>query len=80
MPASVEELHEAGRWAWLLAVARELDDAILRLRTNELSVGTWLLRTEGDPATVAGYDEFLLLSHRDDWLVQRDRPLLEAGA
>lgn len=67
-PASVEELHEQGAAAWLLATTRELDDAILRLRTNELAVGTWLLRTEGDVAAVAAYDEFLL-AHRDDWLV-----------
>ncbi len=68
VPGSVEELHEQGAQAWLLATTRELDDAILRLRTNELSVGTWLLRTEGDVAAVSAYDEFLL-AHRDDWLV-----------
>jgi benzoyl-CoA-dihydrodiol lyase len=68
VPGSVEELHAQGDAAWLLAVCRELDDAVLRLRTNEPAIGTWLLRTEGDLATVAGYDEFLL-AHRDDWLV-----------
>jgi benzoyl-CoA-dihydrodiol lyase len=68
VPASVEELHEQGDAAWLLAATRELDDAILRLRTNELAVGTWLLRTEGDVATVIAYDEFLL-ANRDEWLV-----------
>jgi benzoyl-CoA-dihydrodiol lyase len=68
VPGGVEELHEQGDTAWLLATTRELDDAILRLRTNELEIGTWLLRTEGDPAAVAGYDRFLL-DHRDDWLV-----------
>ncbi|MGY1808621.1 2,3-epoxybenzoyl-CoA dihydrolase [Blastococcus sp. SYSU D00669] len=68
VPGGVEELHEQGDTAWLLAATRELDDAILRLRTNELEIGTWLLRTEGDPGVVAAYDEFLL-AHRDDWLV-----------
>src|SRR4051812_21989149 len=72
VPGSVEELHAQGDRAWLLAATRELDDAILRLRTNELEIGTWLLRTEGRTddagAVVAGYDEFLL-AHRDDWLV-----------
>jgi benzoyl-CoA-dihydrodiol lyase len=68
VPAGVDELHAQGEAAWLLATTRELDDAILRLRTNELAVGTWLLRTEGDPATAAAYDE-LLLASRDDWLV-----------
>jgi benzoyl-CoA-dihydrodiol lyase len=68
VPAGVDELHEQGDRAWLLGATRELDDAILRLRTNELEIGTWLLRTEGDGGTVAAYDEFLL-AHREDWLV-----------
>jgi benzoyl-CoA-dihydrodiol lyase len=68
VPGGVEELHGQGDAAWLLAATRELDDAILRLRTNELEIGTWLLRTEGDVGTVTAYDEFLL-AHRDDWLV-----------
>ncbi|MGR7027451.1 2,3-epoxybenzoyl-CoA dihydrolase [Geodermatophilus sp. URMC 62] len=68
VPGSVEELQAQGDAAWLLATTRELDDAILRLRTNELAVGTWLLRTEGDVAAVAAYDEFLL-ANRDHWLV-----------
>ncbi|WP_073261900.1 2,3-epoxybenzoyl-CoA dihydrolase [Cryptosporangium aurantiacum] len=68
-PESVPaDVHAEGDRAWLLATTRELDDAILRLRTNELDLGTWLLKTEGDPALVAAYDEFLL-THRDDWLV-----------
>ena len=41
--------------------------AILRLRTNELEIGTWLLRTEGDVQAAAAYDAFLL-AHRDHWL------------
>jgi benzoyl-CoA-dihydrodiol lyase len=53
---------------WPLAMIRELDDLILDLRTNETALGTWILRTEGDPALVIEYDEFLL-AHRDDWLV-----------
>ena len=68
IPDTVDQLHEQGAGAWLLAVTRELDDLILRLRTNELEVGTWLFETHGDPATVAAYDDFLL-AHRDDWLV-----------
>jgi benzoyl-CoA-dihydrodiol lyase len=68
VPGSVEELQEQGDAAWLLAATRELDDAILRLRTNELAIGTWLLRTEGDVATAAAHDEFLL-ANREHWLV-----------
>ncbi|HKS99099.1 MAG TPA: 2,3-epoxybenzoyl-CoA dihydrolase [Rugosimonospora sp.] len=52
---------------WSLAVARELDDLILDLRTNEVELGTWVLRTAGDPARVLAYDA-LLLDNRDDWL------------
>ncbi len=66
-PASLEGLHEQGAGFWTLAVARELDDLILDLRTNELEVGTWVLRTRGDPAAVLAYDQFLL-DHHDDWL------------
>ena len=68
VPAEVAAAHAQGAAFWPLAVARELDDLILRLRTGELEVGTWLLRTEGDPAAVAAADE-LLLANRDDWLL-----------
>ena len=68
VPASVAELHDQGAAAWPLAVTRELDDAILRLRTNELGIGTWLLRTEGDVETAVAVDTFLR-EHREDWLV-----------
>ncbi len=68
VPAGVAEAHEQGAGFWPLAFARELDDLVLRLRTNELEIGTWLLRTRGDPGTVAALDE-LLLAHPDDWLV-----------
>ena len=68
VPASVEELLAQGDRSWPLAMTRELDDAILHLRTNELGLGTWLLRTEGDPATALAMDD-LLLAHRDHWLV-----------
>ena len=69
VPASAAELAAQGAAGWLLALARELDDAILRLRTNELEIGTWLLRTRGDPGRVAAYDE-LLLSIPDFWLAR----------
>ena len=66
-PASLAGLHEQGAGFWTLAVTRELDDLILDLRTNELELGTWVLRTQGDPARVLAYDQFLL-DHHDDWL------------
>jgi benzoyl-CoA-dihydrodiol lyase len=51
---------------WPLAVTRELDDLILDLRTNETELGTWVFRTQGDPAKVLAYDE-LLLNSKDNW-------------
>ncbi len=65
-PAAIQRLGAA--W-WPLAVARELDDAILLLRHNELELGTWVLRTEGDPAAVAVVDEALLVL-AGHWLVR----------
>ncbi|HUC25951.1 MAG TPA: enoyl-CoA hydratase-related protein [Streptosporangiaceae bacterium] len=66
-PADVAAIHALGADFWPLAMARELDDLILDLRTNEPELGTWVLRTEGDPRRVLGYDELLLRS-AEDWL------------
>ncbi|MFE7173881.1 2,3-epoxybenzoyl-CoA dihydrolase [Streptomyces sp. NPDC057616] len=52
---------------WLLALTRELDDLILRLRTNEPELGTWVLRTEGAPERVLAHER-RLLEAKDDWL------------
>jgi benzoyl-CoA-dihydrodiol lyase len=67
-PAGVPDIHEQGADFWPLAVTRELDDLILDLRTNELELGTWIFRTEGNAARVLAYDE-LLLANSGDWLV-----------
>ncbi len=67
VPGSVAELHDQGAAGWPLAVVRELDDAILRLRINEPELGTWLLKTEGDLALVRQATD-LLLEHAGDWL------------
>ena len=66
-PPDAAGLHELGAASWPLAMIRELDDLILDLRTNEPELGTWVLRTTGDPDLVLSYDE-LLLSNSDDWL------------
>ncbi|MVA99134.1 2,3-epoxybenzoyl-CoA dihydrolase [Nitratireductor sp. CAU 1489] len=66
-PASVEALHAEGAESWMLRAARELDDAILHLRNNELEIGVIVFRTQGDPALVAVHEAFLL-DNRDDWL------------
>src|SRR5215470_1259749 len=68
-PQNVEEIHAAGDKWWPLAMARELDDAILMLRTNEPGLGLILFQTEGDSATVLANDE-LMLANREDWLVR----------
>jgi benzoyl-CoA-dihydrodiol lyase len=67
-PPGVPGIHEQGAAFWPLAMARELDDAILDLRTNEPALGTWVVRTEGDPLRVQAYDR-LLLGTVSDWLV-----------
>jgi len=54
---------------WPLAMARELDDAILLLRTNEPELGTWVLKTAGDAAHVLAADA-ALEEHRADWFVR----------
>ena len=41
------------------AAAFQLDDAILNLRTNELEVGSWVLKTQGDAGLVIKMDEVL---------------------
>jgi benzoyl-CoA-dihydrodiol lyase len=52
---------------WPLAMTRELDDRILRLRTDEPELGTWIIKTAGDPAVVEGYERLL---GTDDWLAR----------
>jgi benzoyl-CoA-dihydrodiol lyase len=50
-------------------MARELDDAILSLRTNELDLGLWLIKTSGNPEAVLAFDDFLL-AHQEDWFLR----------
>lgn len=67
-PSSIDELHDQGSDTYTLRLARELDDAILHLRLNELEMGVVVFKSQGDPAKVLAHETFLL-SHRDeDWL------------
>ena len=66
---SVEQAHVDGANWWPLQMARELDDAILNLRTNELDLGLWLFKTAGNPDAVLAFDDFLL-AHQDDWFLR----------
>jgi benzoyl-CoA-dihydrodiol lyase len=68
-PADMAAARQQGTGLWSLAVARELDDLILDLRTNEAELGTWVLRTLGDSGQVLAYDRLLLASaEAGDWL------------
>ena len=68
-PTTVEEIQAVGVDFWPLAIARELDDAILHLRTNEDEIGTWVVRATGNADYVQAADE-ALLANADDWLVR----------
>jgi benzoyl-CoA-dihydrodiol lyase len=69
-PSSMAGVYAQGAACWPLAVARELDDLILDLRTNETEIGTWVFKTEGDAARVLAYDELLLANYDSDWLAR----------
>ncbi len=68
-PKAVDSALAAGvRW-WPLQMARELDDAILSMRTNELELGLWIFKATGDSAAVLAMDEFIL-AHQENWFVR----------
>jgi benzoyl-CoA-dihydrodiol lyase len=66
---TLEKVHAAGASWWPLQMARELDDAILSLRTSELDLGLWLIKTAGNPDAVMAADNFIL-AHQNDWFVR----------
>jgi len=74
-PDTPDAIVAAGCDWWPLAMARELDDAILSMRTNEPEIGTWLLETEGDAAAVLAADA-TMLAYREHWLVRETIGLL----
>ncbi|MBI5911688.1 MAG: benzoyl-CoA-dihydrodiol lyase [Betaproteobacteria bacterium] len=74
-PDAIEDILAAGVAWWPLQMARELDDAILMLRTNELEIGTWQLKTRGDIDSVLAVDA-VLAKHRGHWLVRETLGLL----
>jgi benzoyl-CoA-dihydrodiol lyase len=74
-PQTVDAIIEAGVNWWPLQVARELEDAILQMRTNELEIGTWLITTQGEAAAVLASDA-TLLAHQNHWLVRETIGLL----
>jgi len=73
-PASVDAMVMLGAEFWPLQLARELDDAILNIRLNELDVAAIMFKSSGDPAQVLAYDRFLD-ANKDHWLAREIRLL-----
>jgi benzoyl-CoA-dihydrodiol lyase len=75
-PASVEAAHALGDKFWPLTVARELEDAVLHLRSNEAAIGIVLFRTDGNAQAVLAHDDFLARAN-GDWLMREIRHYLK---
>ena len=74
-PDDVAGIEAAGAAWYPLQMARELEDAILEMRTNEPEIGTWLIKTQGDAAAVQAVDA-VLAAHKNHWLVRETTGLL----
>jgi benzoyl-CoA-dihydrodiol lyase len=74
-PSDVAGIEAAGANWYPLQMARELEDLILHLRSNELDIGTWLLKTQGQIADVLTLDA-TLVAHQTHWLVRETLGLL----
>jgi len=68
-PKDIAAIETAGAQWYPLALARELEDAILSMRTNELDIGVWLLKSEGEIAGALAMDA-ALQGHKNHWLVR----------
>ncbi len=66
---TLDQAIAAGANWWPLQMARELDDAILSLRTSELDLGLWIIKTAGNADAVFALDEFIL-KHQENWFVR----------
>ena len=69
LPSTIEEIVALGERFWPLRAFRELDDALLRLRFNEPSIGTVVVKTRGASADLLALDA-LLIEHQDHWLIR----------
>ncbi len=74
-PQDIDGILAQGDAWWPLQLARELDDAILHMRTNELAIGTWVFKTAGDPALVLGADDAMQRC-AGHWLVRETLGML----
>jgi len=75
VPSELADIMAAGATWWPLQMARELDDAILTMRTNELDIGTWIFKTEGDADAVLAADA-ALQRHAGHWFVRETAGML----
>ncbi len=72
VPADMDAFQAQGDQAYLLRLCRELEDAILHMRLNEMEIGLWVIRTEGDPDRFAAH-EALLSGNTNHWLANEVR-------
>ena len=72
LPTTPEEIEKVGDAYWALQAYRELDDALLHLRVNELEIGLLCIRTTGEIANVLAVDK-TLADHSDHWLIREIR-------
>ncbi|ETF01247.1 crotonase [Advenella kashmirensis W13003] len=75
LPDTIDAIVQAGMNWWPLQMARELDDAILSMRTNELDSGLWLVKTVGNVQDVLKSDD-ILLANKDHWFVRETLGLM----
>ena len=75
LPQDIAGIEAAGEQWYPLAMARDLEDAILSMRTNELDIGTWVIKTTGQASAVLDMDA-TLLAHKDHWLVRETLGLM----
>ena len=68
-PSDADGIQAQGCSFWPLALCRELDDALLHLRLNELELGTLVFKSRGDLDKVEAYDD-VLAANKDHWLVR----------
>ena len=68
-PPDMAAFQAQGDQAYLLKLCRELEDAILHLRLNEMEIGLWIFRTQGEPEIIAAHEK-LLADNADHWLAK----------
>jgi len=68
-PSGIDDIHAQGDKFWPLAFARDMDNFIVHMRTNEPEIGTWVFKSSGNAENLAAADQ-ALLDNADDWLVR----------